>query len=483
MKPDRKKAGIAALAVIFGVALWLVVPAFASEPGHLVAPASTTAGVYPYDVAVGGTGDCANLFTGPNSLGTGVKEYDNVNPKTTNGTNLSSGNNDNVKFGLTMNTDSNKNQTLEVRSTGAAILGIGIKGGTQSTAYDYKHTSAGFVTSDTGLHGPLQSFTYNASTNTETGSQFYSISQLSVCYTLVSYIQGTVYHDVDQSGGFNSGDTRPAGWTVRLYKDVTPGTPGTGTLMASASTVATGSYSYHFDLPVDGTHYRVCEIPTDPAPTGTDVWVETQPLPSTATLCGTSGGQLAKGYDFTPTSSAGATDDFGNIGGFSCSLPAPVGLAPYTVGQCKPGQTYVFNFGTLDPGTVNAVPFVDYWVGDPSQANVPVVEQLNFDDPIVSGQPKNSKLLYADGGAFPVSLNSLRQMNYCQVDPRTPSGTDSDFALSSSYDTLAESGAVLPTGETSCVISIRTTAPLPPDLIGKLQAYVYALGDSVRTTG
>jgi hypothetical protein len=481
MRYARKKAGMAGVLVaLIGVTLSVVLPAFASDPGHLVAPASTPAQVLPYDVAVGGTGDCANLFTSPNnSLGTGIKEYDNVNPKTTNGINLSSGNKDNVTFGLTMNTDSNKNQTLDVKSAGAAILGIGIKGGTQSTAYNYKrYTTAGFVTADNGLHGPLQSFTYDSSNNTETGAQFYSVSQLSVCYKLASYIQGTVYQDVDQSGGFSSGDTRPTGWTVRLYKDVAPGTPGGGTLIASASTVDTGSYSYHFDLPVDGTHYRVCEVPSGAPPTGTDVWVETQPLPSSTTLCSGSG-ELAKGYDFTPTSSAGATDDFGNVGGFSCDSPASVGIAPYTVGKCKTGQTYVFNFGTLNPNTLNEAPFVDYWVGDPSQANVPVVEQLNFADPIVNGQPKNTKLLYADGGGFPVSLNSLQQMKYCQVDPRTDSG----FTLSLSYDTLDESGAVLPTGETSCVISITTTAPVAPNAAGTLQAYVYALGDSIRSTG
>ena len=74
MRYSRKKAGLVAmLAAVLGVTLWVVLPAFASNPGDLVAPASTTAGVLPYDVAVGGTGDCANLFTGASSLGT-VKE-------------------------------------------------------------------------------------------------------------------------------------------------------------------------------------------------------------------------------------------------------------------------------------------------------------------------------------------------------------------------------------------------------------------------
>jgi hypothetical protein len=471
-------AGIGALAAVIGVTLLVVLPALASNPGHLVAPASTTAHVLPYDVAQGGTGDCANLFSGGNSLGT-VKEYDNVNPK--NATGLKSGNGDGVTFNLAMHTANNQAQTLDVTSSGggAVIFGIGIKGGTQSTAYNYKlHTGAGFVTGDTGLHAPLQSFTYDSSTNTETGNQFYSISQLSVCYKIMSFIEGTVYLDKNQSGANDSGDSARTGWTVSLYSGVTPGTAGGGTLLASQTT--TGSGAYHFDIPADGTHYRVCEVPnpSDTPPTGgSGVWVETQPLPSATTLCQGSG-ELAKGYDFTPVSSAGATDDFGNVGGYPCSAAgAPVTTAPYTVGECKAGQTYVFNSGTLQ----NGAPFVDYWVGDPSKANTPVVEQLNFADPIdpVSGQPKYTKLLYADGGAFPVDLNNLLTMKYCNVDPRT----DLFFALSSQYDDLVESGAVLPSGQTSCVISIKTTAPASLGDVGTLQAYVYALGDSIRSSG
>src|SRR5258706_266698 len=85
---------------------------------------------------------------------------------------------------------------------------------------------------------------------------------------------------------------------------------------------------------LDLTRRRVCEVPNGVPPTGASaVWVEAQPLPSATTLCGS--GELAKGYDFTPVSSAGATDDFGNVGGFPCSAAgAPVVTDPYTVGEC-----------------------------------------------------------------------------------------------------------------------------------------------------
>ena len=148
---------------------------------------------------------------------------------------------------------------------------------------------------------------------------------------------------------------------------------------------------------------------------------------------------------------------------------------------CKDGQQYVFSEGTT---TLNnkPTPYVDYWVSDPSQANIPVVEQINFADPIdpTTGLPTFTKLLYADGGGFPVSFNNLTTMPYCSVDPRQ---TGDNFALQSQYAALGGSSSVLPGTNTSCVISIRTAAPVTVGGTGTLQAYVYALGDSVRTSG
>ena len=470
LRKKRRLVGLGALAGLIGVTLWLVLPALASNPGDYVLPASG-AGVVPYDAPVGGSGECGTIFTGAHSLGP-ASEYDNANPKTRSA--LGSGNGDGVTFDLTVNTDNSKNQTLDVTGHGAAILGIGIKGGTQSTAYDYEHTvKAGYVAADTGLHSPLQSFTTTTSggVTSESGSQFYTISKLTVCYTILSYVRGTVYQDVNQNGTNDDSSPR-VNWTVDLYSGVTPGSAGGGTLVASQQTDANGAYN--FQVAANGTHYRVCEVPNgaDSPSNGGTVWVQTQPVPSTTTLCNGQG-ELPKGYDFTPVSSTGATDDFGNVGGFSCNA-GPVGVADYTVGECKANQLYVFN-----SGTTNGAPFVDYFVGDPTQAQIPVVEQINFDDPFVAGAPKFTKLLYADGGGFPPSFNNLVQMPYCQVDPRNPAGSDG-FALQAQYATVGGSSSVLPNGQTSCVISIKTTAPVVAGGDGALQAYVYALGDSVR---
>jgi hypothetical protein len=479
LRNRRRLTAVGAVVVAVAATLFVVLPAVASTAGDLVSPASGD-GVMPLDVAFGGNGACSNIFTGANVLPAGVHEYDNSNPKT--GT-AKSGNNDGVTFNLTLHSPSNTSQTLDVQGNGAAILGIGIKGGSQTTAYNYQPTAKGFVMGDTGLHAPLQNNSYTTSNGIETGNSFYSISLLNVCYAAMSYIQGTVYQDTNQNGT-NDDNSPRVGWTVNLYSGVKAGTKGGGTLIAHQLTGADGAY--HFDIAATGTTYRVCEVPLagDNPTNGAPNWVQDQPLPSTANLC-TGSGELPKGYDFTPTSTAGASgDDFGNVGGYPCSSPgAQVGNGPYTVGTCKGGQEYVFNAGTTQAGA----PYIDYWVGDPSQANVPTVEQINFDDPIVNGSPKYTKLLYADGGGFPPNLNNLLTMPYCLLDPRSPANTDT-YVLASTYTDVNNAGQVIPNfsvanNQTSCVISIKVTAPQVAGNPGKLQAYVYALGDPVRGVG
>jgi hypothetical protein len=408
-----------------------------------------------------------------------VHEYDNNNPKS--GSNLKSGNGDGVTFDLSVHIPSNTTQTLDVTGHGAAILGIGIKGGTQTTAYDYLHNAiGGWVTGDTGLHAPLQNNSYTTVGGVETGSSFYSISLLNVCYTALSYIQGTVYEDLNQDGAKNDGQSSLLqGWKVNLYSGVTAGVKGSGTFVTSQTTDANGYY--HFDIPATGT-YRVCEVPNRSPSNGAPNWVEDEPLPSTPALCN-GAGESPKGYEFTPVSTAGAVDDFGNVGGYPCSAPgAQVGNGPYTVGTCKNNQLYVFNSGT----NANGVPYIDYWVGDPSQANIATVEQINFDDPIVNGQPRYKSLLYADGGGFPPDPNNLLTMPYCLVDPRSPQSDG--FTLAAMYQDLNNAGSVIPSfsvanNRTSCVISIKVTSPTVAGNPGRLQAYVYALGDPIRGAG
>lgn len=441
LRPKRRLGVLAGVATLACVALVIVLPALASNPGDYVNPPSA-AGVLPVDVPIGGTGDCANLFP---TLGS-VSEYDNVNPKTK--ANLASGHNDNVTFGLTMHTANNQAQTLDLTSAGAEILGIGIKGGTQSTAYNYTGTAGGYVTSDSALHAPLQSFAVSG--GVETGSQFYSISQLTVCYRPLGSVSGRVYDDLDQSGAYSSGDTGLGGWTVHLYQGAST-TPA-----ATATSAADGTY--HMNVVFDGTSdYRLCES----AAGGT--WAQTEPTGSTA---GCESGDLAKGWTLTkPGSTQSLSKNFGNVAAITCTAGSTFGPANYRVGTCKPTQRYVFNSGIM-----NGKPFVSYWVGDTSQAAVPTVEKVTLPDAIQNGQPQYRNLFYEDGGGFPVDASSLRQMQYCNLDPRD----GSEFGLSAS-------AGVLPSGETSCIISLRIYVDAAGN--GWLEVYDYSLTDSIRSSG
>jgi hypothetical protein len=444
LRRKRRLAVLGGVAALACIALVIVLPALASNPGDYVNPPSG-AGVLPVDVPIGGTGDCANLFP---TLGS-VSEYDNVNPKTK--ANLASGHNDNVTFGLTMHTTDNQKQTLDVTSSGAEILGIGIKGGTQSTAYNYATgTAGGYVTSDSGLHAPLQTFTLSGTT--ETGSQFYSISQLTVCYRPLGSVSGRVYDDLDQSGAYSSGDTGLGGWTVDLYQ-------GTSTTPAATATSAADG-TYHMNVVFDGTSdYHLCETPA-----GANTWAQTEPTGPTAGC--TVSGELAKGWALAkPSPTQSLSKNFGNVAAITCTAGSPFGPANYRIGTCKPNQRYVFNSGIL-----NGKPFVSYWVDDTSQAAVPTVEKVTLPDAIQNGQPQYRNLFYEDGGGFPVDASSLRQMQYCNLDPRD----GSEFGLNAS-------AGVLPSGETSCIISLRIYVDAAGN--GWLEVYDYSLTDSIRASG
>jgi hypothetical protein len=125
----------------------------------------------------------------------------------------------------------------------------------------------------------------------------------------------------------------------------------------------------------------------------------------------------------------------------------------------------VFNSGIL-----NGKPFVSYWVDDTSQAAVPTVEKVTLPDAIQNGQPQYRNLFYEDGGGFPVDASSLRPMQYCNLDPRD----GSEFGLNAS-------AGVLPSGETSCIISLRIYVDAAGN--GWLEVYDYSLTDSIRSSG
>ena len=433
--------------LLIGLMMFIVLPALASAPGQPVPPPSTS-GVMPIDVDTGGQpNDCAVFGSAA------ANQFRINNPRSQ--TYSTSVNGAPVTFTLKLNPDDARglpayaNQKyIDVSSTGAAIIDIGIKGGTDTTRYNYSGLPGGSTTADGALHAPAQ-----ATLADGTPTSLYSISNMTFCFDLRGSVTGTVYRDLNQNGT-NDDSSPQSGWTLKLYQG--------STVVKTTTSGSSGSYSFAVPLST-GTQYTVCEVP----PSGT--WAQTQPSPSSANVCSGTG-ELAKGYRFTPTSATQqiSGNDFGNVASLTCT-PGPFGVTGYLIqlAECKPNQSYAFNSGTTSAGK----PFVSVWAGDETNAaEVPLVERIIWPFDASKGQ-NQFPVLYTD--VFPFDLTKLKTMQYCKLDPRD----GSEFTLQAQYQTSASKGTVLPGTETSCLISTTESAD------GKFRAYVYSVLDGLRTTG
>jgi len=336
---------------------------------------------------------------------------------------------------------------VDVSSTGAAIVDIGIKGGTDETRYRYSGQGLGYTTADGALHAPAQ-----ATLSDGTPTSLYSISNMTFCFDVLGSVSGTVYQDRNQNGT-NDDSSPQAGWTVKLYQ--------AATLVKTTTSGSGGSYAFALPL-VPNSQYTVCEVP----PSGT--WAQTQPAPSSANVCSSSG-ELLKGYRFTPTRASQqiSGDDFGNVASVACTS-GPFGLPNYQIqfATCKPNQSYVFGSGTTAAGK----PFVSVWGGDQTNTTeVPLVERITWPYDASKGQNQFT-VLYTDD--FPFDLTTVKAMQYCKLDPRD----GSEFTLQQQYGTSASKGSVLPGTETSCLISTTESAN------AMFVAYVYSAIDGLRTS-
>jgi SdrD B-like domain len=470
MTKQRTIAALAGIGLLVGIMLLVVLPALASPAGSLVPPASSR-GIVPVDVPTGGqSNDCAIFHS------SAANQFRIANPKsqpyslTVNGVP--------VTFNVTLNPADAQNAAayangkyLDFDSTGAAVVDVGIKGGTDETRYNYSGQvsgggpNLGSVSSDGIMHAPAQ--TTDSSTGLPT--QLYSVSNLTFCFNLLpGSVSGKVFQDTNQNGTNDTGDS-PLAWTVRLYKNG-------GVVATTSSSSADGSYTFNVPLDASAT-YAVCEMP----PSGT--WAQTKPGPKSTNVC-SGAGELPKGYTFKPTSSTQSVsgEDFGNVPTVPCAQPMTSTLDDGTtydvqLAACKTGQTFVFNSGTTNSGN----PFVSIYAGDQTMQNrQPMVERIKFPNPLnADGTFKYTKLNYTD--AFPFDANALQPMPACKLDPRTDPAS---LVLANAYTADSAKTSVLPTISgtmaTSCLISSSAYV----DAQGKawFVAYVYSDIDGMRSS-
>jgi hypothetical protein len=456
MKKSRTLQGLVLVGALGALLTFVVLPAFGSATGSPVPPPSTR-GITPVDVSTGGQSNDCSLFYAQNPSAQPAYQYRIANPKSqTYATTTPDG--IPVTFTLTVNPDDAKlafgyasNKYFDFASTGAQVVDVGVKGGTDETRYNYSglfgQTNLGPVSSDGALHPPAQSV--DAQGNP---TQLYSLSNVTFCYNVArGSVSGTVYQDVNQNGSNDAGDTAQA-WTVRLYK---------GSTAVASTTSSASDGSYHFNLLLDtSSTYRVCEAP----PSGT--WAQSQPKPNSPNLC-TGTGELRKGYSFTPSSSTQAlgSNDFGNVPAVACTSPMGTpGSYQIQLAHCKPNE-FVFDSGTSASGS----PFVSVWASDQTQPPVPMVEKITWPYDVTAGQ-NQFKVIYND--TFPFTATPTN-MQYCQLDPRT---STSSFDLQLPYQDDSAKGSVLPGTETSCLISTTESAD------GHFVAWIYSDIDGWRST-
>ena len=301
----RKRAGGLLLAVgaLVALTMFVVLPALAFNPGDFEPPASGTYGITPVLIANGGQNNDCEIFYNVAGNGNGTytvggktfHEFYVNNPKnTTTATDPATG------ASFTFTVDSRTNALTRFSSTGAAIVDVGIKGGTQTTRYNYDGTVPqpstypgpfpGTVTNDTSLHPPI------SGTDKQGNPLYYTISHTGFCYSPIAAISGTAFTDSDGDGSqVGSTETGLAGLAVTV-------TNAGGTSVGTGTTVASGAYSV--TVPQGGP-YKVCIQ----QPSSTKETVPTSTTAGNAT-CSTTG-QAQYGYSATVGSSGVSGLNFG----------------------------------------------------------------------------------------------------------------------------------------------------------------------------
>lgn len=278
--------GLALVGALAGLMMFVVLPALASTPGQAVPPASSPGGVTPIDVQTGGQDNDCSLFY---PSGSTLHAFYVDNPKSKSYTDPATG----ATFTITTNPTPStgwpayaNGKYMSFRSTGAAIVDVGVNGGNDTTHYGYAKN--GFTTADGYLHAAAQSV--DSSGNP---TQLYSIGHVAFCYGLTATAGGTVFTDMNTNTVRDTGEAGLSGVTVNVYSGAT--------LAGSAVTKGDGSYQLTNLAP--GSTYTVCVVAKDAT--------ETLPSSTTASKAACSGtDERPLGYSFT-TSQTVTGLDFG----------------------------------------------------------------------------------------------------------------------------------------------------------------------------
>ena len=273
--PVRYYGGGLALLALVGIALFVVLPAFAFNVGDSEPPASGTYGITPTLVANGGQNNDCEIFYGVGGNGDGTytvngttfHEFYVNNPKnTTSATDPTTG----ATFTLSVN--NHTNVVTSWSATGAAVTDVGIKGGTQTLRYNYNGATPQPVTGDTSLHPPINGAAPN----------YYTVSHMGFCYTATATVSGTAFTDSNGDQNKQSGEAGINGLAVTIKN-------GANTV-GSGSTNSSGAYS--ISVPQGGP-YTVCIQ----QPSNTN---ETVPVSGTTNSAACTGSGIA-GYGYTTT--------------------------------------------------------------------------------------------------------------------------------------------------------------------------------------
>jgi len=439
------------LAGLIGLAAALAVVLSVTATGAVTALEASTQGVTPAVVNLGG-----QSFDCPAVQSTGTYEYRIVTPKTASYTDPATG----ARFNLTV---TNGDSTLAFSMTGGAVEDVVVKGGTNSSHYDYMAGGPKKpITSDGNLHAPPK------------GSNFYSVSQTTFCYDTLAKIGGNVWRDSNENKAKDTFESYQQSWGIDLYQ-------GSSTT-PYRSTTTDGSGHYEFTGVPIGSQYTVCEK----KPSGdSGSWGQSTP---TTAVCSSLGSGEPNGYQFQLTGDT-LDKNFGNLNTVSLTCGTSTGPVStpddsYTVkfggsGFCtKAGaQEYVFEAYTNPDQVKN---FHPDGTGTGNGEYVYLVERLSWTIAAptgVAGVSQGSVLKYDDVLSDGISP---KPMLYCLKDPRLPVAS----GAYAEWDITTATG-VLPTGETSCLIkstvSTSDTSTTPPS-VSRLD-YVFSSVDGVRTLG